>query len=77
MRKSRFTDEQIRTVVAQAEAGVGVPELCRKYGVSLATFYRWREKYGALGKTELQRLKELERESAAHREFKRGEVYVR
>lgn len=63
MRKSRFTEEQIRYAVTQAEAGVSVPELCRKYGVSLGTFYRWRQKYGALTKSELQRLKELEREN--------------
>ena len=42
MRTSRFTEEQIRVAVQQAEAGIGVPELCRKYGVAQATFYRWR-----------------------------------
>jgi putative transposase len=64
MRTSRFTEEQIRYAVQQAEAGVGVPELCRKYGVAQATFYRWRQKYGALTKSELVRLKDLERENA-------------
>ncbi len=44
MRKSRFSEEQIRLAVQQAEAGVGVVEVCRKYGVSAATFYRWRQK---------------------------------
>ncbi len=64
MRTSRFTEEQIRYAVQQAEAGLSVPELCRKYGVAPATFYRWRQKYGALTKSELVRLKELERENS-------------
>ena len=51
MRKSRFTEEQIRLAVQQAEAGLDLTELCRKYGVSQATFYRWRSKYGALSRT--------------------------
>jgi len=63
MRTSRFTEEQIRYAVQQAEAGLSVPELCRKYGVAPATFYRWRQKYGALTKSELARLKDLEREN--------------
>jgi len=63
MRKSRFTEEQIRLAVQQAEAGLDVTELCRKYGVSQATFYRWRSKYGALSRTELQELKELKGEN--------------
>lgn len=61
MRKSRFTEEQIRLAVEQAAAGIPIAELCRKYGVSAPTFYRWRTKYDALTKGELQRLKELER----------------
>ncbi len=64
MRTSRFTEEQIRYAVQQAEAGVAVPELCRKYGGAQATFYRWRQKDGALTKSELARLKDLERENA-------------
>jgi putative transposase len=64
MRTSRFTEEQIRYAVQQAEAGLPVPELPRKYGVAPATFYRWRQKYGALTKSELVRLKELERENS-------------
>jgi transposase-like protein len=46
MRTSRFTEEQIRYTVQQAEAGLRVPELCRKYEVAPATFYRWRQQYG-------------------------------
>ena len=63
MRKSRFTEEQIRLAVQQAEAGLDVTELCRKYGVSQATFYRWRKVYGALSRSELQELKDLKKES--------------
>ena len=62
MRKSRFTEEQIRLAVQQAEAGLDLTEICRKYGVSQATFYRWRTKYGALSRSELQELKELKRQ---------------
>jgi len=63
MRKSRFSEEQIRLAVQQAESGLDVTELCRKYGVSQTTFYRWRSKYGALSRTELQELKELKDEN--------------
>jgi len=64
MRKSRFTEEQIRYVVQQAELGIPVPELCRRYEGSAATFYRWRQRYGALTKHELARLKDLERDNS-------------
>jgi hypothetical protein len=57
---SRFTEEQIRYAVQQAEAG--------QYGVALATFYRWRQKYGALTKSELVRPNELEREKQSAEE---------
>ena len=63
MKKLRFTEQQIVYAIKQAEAGVPIAELCRKYGISQQTFYRWRRKYGGLARSELQRLKELEREN--------------
>ncbi len=63
MRKSRFTEEQIRLAVQQAEAGLDATELCRKYGVSQATLYRWRSKYGSLSRTELEELRLLKTEN--------------
>ena len=63
MRKSKFTDEQIATVVTQAQAGVPISDLCRKFGISEQTFYRWRAKFGGLTPSELRRLKDLEEEN--------------
>lgn len=63
MRKSRFTDSQIMAVLQQAEGGTPVPELCREHGISSATFYKWRAKFGGLDVSQLARLKELEEEN--------------
>jgi putative transposase len=62
-RKSKFTEQEIVYALKQVEAGVPLRELCRKYGVSEQTFYRWRSKYGGLTTSELQRLKQLEQEN--------------
>jgi len=57
MKRSRYTEEQIAFALKQAELGTPVPEVCRKMGISDATFYAWRKKFGGLGPSELRRLK--------------------
>ncbi len=64
MKKSKFTEEQIAFALRQAESGTTVTEVCRKMGVSEATFYNWKKKYGGLDVSELCRLKQLEEENA-------------
>ena len=64
MMKSKFTGEQIAFALKQAEVGTPVEEICRKMGISDATFYNWRKKYGGLGPSELRRLKQLEEENS-------------
>jgi putative transposase len=63
VKKSRFTDSQIIGVLKQAEAGTPVPTLCRTHGISTATFYKWRAKYGGLDVSMMSRVKELEEEN--------------
>lgn len=62
--KKRFSEEQIIGVLKEAQAGVSVKELCRKYGISDATFYTWRKKYGGMEVSDAKRLKALESENA-------------
>lgn len=64
MKKKRFTDEQIIAVLKEAEAGAKTVDLCRKHGISDATFYNWKAKYAGLTVSEARRLKELEQENA-------------
>ena len=63
MKKSRFTDSQIIDALKRAEAGLAVPELCRELGISAATFYKWRTKFGGMDASLLSRLRELEDEN--------------
>tara|TARA_E500000178_G_scaffold294975_1_gene300557 strand:- start:154 stop:420 length:267 start_codon:yes stop_codon:yes gene_type:complete len=63
MRKSRYSDSQILSILKQSEAGTSVPELCREHGMSSATFYKWRSKYGGMDASLMARLKELEEEN--------------
>jgi len=64
MKKTRFTEQQIAFALKQAETGTSVAEVVRKLGVSEATFYNWKKKYGGLSVTEVRRLKQLEDENA-------------
>lgn len=64
MKKSRFTESQIVAVLKEGEAGMPVAELCRKHGISNATYYLWKSKYSGVQVSELQRLRELEAENA-------------
>ena len=63
MKRSRFSDSQIMAILKQAEAGTFVTELCREHGMSNATFYKWRAKYGGMDASMVARLKELEAEN--------------
>lgn len=63
MKKSRFNDNQILKILKQGESGTPVSELCREHGMSSATFYKWRAKYGGMDASLMQRLKELESEN--------------
>ena len=63
MKKSRYSDSQIIAIIKQAEAGTPVPELCREHGMSSASFYKWRSKYGGMDASMMTRLKGLEDEN--------------
>ncbi|OCG24159.1 transposase, partial [Gilliamella sp. HK2] len=59
----KMTEHQIVAILKEAEAGIPVKELCRKYGMGNSTFYKWREKYGGMETSDIKRLKELEAEN--------------
>jgi putative transposase len=63
MKRSRFSDQQIAFVLRQADEGTAIAEVCRKVGISEATYYNWRKKYGGLMPSEMRRLKQLEEEN--------------
>ena len=64
MKRSRFTETQIISILKEADAGLSVKEVCRKHGISDATFYNWKSKYGGMSVSELKRLREIEEENA-------------
>ena len=64
MRTSKFSETQIVAILNEAEAGLPVKDVCRKHGISSATYYKWKSKYGGLSVSELKRLKELELENS-------------
>ena len=63
MKKSEFTESQIAFILRQAEEGTAIAEVCRQAGISEATFYNWRHKYGGLTPSEMKRLRQLEEEN--------------
>ena len=63
MKTSRYSDSRILAIIKQNESGVPVPELCREHGMSSATFYKWRAKYGGMDASLMKRMKELEEEN--------------
>ena len=64
MKRSRFTETQVISILKEADAGMSVKEVCRKHGISDATFYNWKSKYGGMSASELKRLREIEEENA-------------
>ena len=69
MRKSRLSEVQIVKILKQHESGVSVKELCKEYGVSAATFYNWKSKYGGMDAPQLKKLKEMESELSRYKQM--------
>jgi putative transposase len=69
MKKTKFTEAQIVFALRQADTGITVAEVCRKMGISEATYYNWKKKYGGLGVPELRRLRQLEEENQHHKQL--------
>ena len=67
MRTSKFSETQIVAILKEADAGAKVKDLCRKHGISDATYYKWKSKYGGLDASELKRVKELEGELSQYK----------
>jgi putative transposase len=63
MKKTRYSEEQIVGILKEADAGISVSELCRKYGISDATYYNWKAKYGGMAASDVKRLKQMEDEN--------------
>ena len=64
MKKSRFTETQIVSILNEADAGIAVKDICRKHGISDATYYNWKSKYGGMEASDLTKMRELEAENA-------------
>lgn len=69
MKKSKFSDSQIMDALRRAESGLAVPDICRELGISTATFYNWRGKYGGMDVSLMAKMKELEAENARLRKM--------
>jgi len=64
MKRKRYTEEQIIVILREAEAGIAIADLCRKHGISDASFYKWRAKYGGMDVSDAKKLRQLESENA-------------
>ncbi len=64
MKKSRFSEQQIISILKQADAGVKVQDICRQHGISDATYYKWKSKYGGMEASDIKRLREVETENS-------------
>lgn len=69
MKRSRFTESQIVSILREADAGAKIKELCRKHGISDATYYNWKAKYGGMSTSDLRRLKETEAELSQYKKM--------
>jgi putative transposase len=69
MKRSRFTESQIVSILKEADAGAKIKELCRKHGISDATYYNWKSKYGGMSVSDLRRLKETEAELSQYKKM--------
>lgn len=67
MKRSRFTETQIVSILKEADAGAKVKDICRKHGISDATYYNWKSKYGGMQASDLKRMKELEAELSQYK----------
>ena len=67
MKKSRFTETQIISILKEADAGAKVKDICRRHGISDATYYNWKSKYGGMSASDLKRMKEMERELSQYK----------
>ena len=69
MKRSRFTESQIVSILKEADAGAKIKDLCRKHGISDATYYNWKSKYGGMSASDLRRLKETEAELSQYKKM--------
>ncbi|ABA57156.1 Transposase IS3/IS911 [Nitrosococcus oceani ATCC 19707] len=69
MKRSRFTESQIVSILKEADAGAKIKDLCRKHGISDATYYNWKAKYGGMSTSDLRRLKETEAELSQYKKM--------
>lgn len=75
MKRSRFSDEQVIAILKENEAGARVDELCRRHGISSATFYAWRKKFGGMEASDAKRLGELKAENAELKRIVAGQLH--